>query len=342
MPQDPVLIVGAGITGLVLGQALKQRNIPFKIYERDPSLTSRHQGWAITLHWALQYLPSLLPEETLTAIENVQVDREVAKHDTGNFLFIDLSTGDIKWRIPPNKRWRVNREKLRRALLTGIEDNVCWGARAEDVNLEGDSGGKPRLILSSDQNDHDKDKTQTPPGTILVGGEGPRSQVRRFLCPDTYLNARLPVRFTGVAVVLTQSEISPLRALDPLLFQGCHPETGVFFWFSMLDVLSPDTDLHPETETETEKEKELRFKVQLGLSWHVHGPDDEVPTTNEDRLANMKRRATGFVPFLHDTIQRIPPGTEVVEVTLADWECPVWDNRGGRVTLAGDAAHAMT
>ncbi|KAL5044827.1 hypothetical protein BDW71DRAFT_208955 [Aspergillus fruticulosus] len=36
--KDPVLIVGAGIIGLTLGHALKQKNIPFSIYEHDPTL----------------------------------------------------------------------------------------------------------------------------------------------------------------------------------------------------------------------------------------------------------------------------------------------------------------
>lgn len=314
-----------------------QRNIPFKIYERDPSLASRPQGWAITLHWALQYLPALLPAETLNAIEDGQVDPEVAKNDTGNFLFLDLSTGDVKWRIPPNKRWRVNREKLRRALLLGIEENVEWGVRVEGVHIADEAAGaEARLIYSRRRPDTTADeksgiKEESAPGKLIIGTEGARSTIRQFLCPTTYKNTRLPARFTGVITPMTVEEIAPLRAMDPLLFHGCNPETGVFLWFSML-------------EPPTEKDGGGEYKVQIGLSWMVKSPADEVPASSADRLANMKRRAEGFVPFLYDTVQRIPEGTEVVEVTLADWECEAsaWDNRGGKVTLAGDAAHAMT
>jgi 2-polyprenyl-6-methoxyphenol hydroxylase-like FAD-dependent oxidoreductase len=64
--------------------------------------------------------------------------------------------------------------------------------------------------------------------------------------------------------------------------------------------------------------------------------------TDEGRLANVKRRAQGFVPFLQQAVDRIPAGTPVTEIKLADWECLPWDNHIGRVTLAGDAAHAMT
>ncbi|KAL4802525.1 hypothetical protein BDV18DRAFT_154218 [Aspergillus unguis] len=367
--KDPVLIVGAGITGLILGQALKQKNIPFTIYERDPSLTSRHQGWALTLHWALNYLPSLVPEQILKDIEAVQVDEQVAKNDTGNFLFLDLSTGGVKWKIPPNKRWRVNREKLRAVLVKGIEGDIIWGVKVEGVKFDRtedeDEDDKPRLLLkqtttttsSSPSTDILKDRT-SPPGKIIIGTEGARSSIRQFLCPTSFTNYRVPVRFTGASVSLTEKEIAPLRAIDPLLFQGCHPTTGVFFWFSMLD--APGETQTSELDPKAAKEDGHLYKVQLGMSWPVKGPADEVPSTNEGRLQNMKRRAEGFVGFLYEVTQEIPDGTEVVEVTLQDWMGPGsgeeadegadegsgsgsgWDNRDGKVTLAGEAAHAMT
>ncbi|KAL4964334.1 FAD-dependent oxidoreductase [Aspergillus stella-maris] len=330
---NPILIVGAGITGLILGQALKQRNIPFSIYERDPHLSSRHQGWAITLHWALSYLSSLLPPNVLNRIENVQVDQDVAKHDTGNFLYLNLKSGDIHWRIPPNKRWRVNRERLRSALLQGIEGHVCWGRKVEGVQFahenNGDGDGKPRVLYrqtTSEPQVGDPDEIHlSTPFTQIIGAEGPRSLIRQFLCPENYKNTPLPVRFTGVSVSLNQDEVAPLRRLDPLLFQGTHPDTGVFFWGDQGGL----------------------YKVQLGTSWPVRNESsDQVPAENAERLHNMKRRSQGFVSFLCDTIQSIPDGTEVIEVTLADWEGPPeterWNNYGGRITLAGDAAHAMT
>lgn len=47
---NQILIVGAGIGGLALGQILKANNIPFEIFERDEALQSRSQGWAIALN----------------------------------------------------------------------------------------------------------------------------------------------------------------------------------------------------------------------------------------------------------------------------------------------------
>lgn len=320
---DPVLIVGAGIVGLTLGQALKQKNIPFEIYERDATPDARGQGWAITLHWALEYMWKMLPEETLARIQEVQVDPDVAQNDNGNFLFINLETGEPKFKIPPSTRWRVNREKTRRALLQGIEAHVHWGRRVVGLNLPNDSS-QVQLVFA--------DQT-TVTGRIAVGVEGSRSMVRQVLRPDAFNNTLLNINFTGVAVDLTPDQIEPLRAMDPLLFQGCHPPTGVFFWFSMLE--TPQVNGTAGTTAE-------RYRAQICMSWQVRGPEDGVAATDAARLANMKRRAQGFVPFLREAVERIPDGTPVTEIKLADWECLSWDNHTGRVTLAGDAAHAMT
>ncbi|OQE16613.1 hypothetical protein PENFLA_c027G08386 [Penicillium flavigenum] len=319
---EPVLIVGAGIVGLTLGQALKQKNIPFEIYERDANPEARGQGWAITLHWALEYLEKMLSEETLARIQDVQVDPDVARNDSGNFLFINLETGQPKFKIPPNRRWRVNREKMRRALLHGIEDHVHWGRRVVGLNtLETD---RVQLLF---------DDQTTVKGSLVIGIDGSRSMIRQVLRPDAFENVPLGINFTGVAVDFAPEEIRPLKEMDPLLFQGCYPPTGTFFWFSMLE--TPQVNGTAGTKNE-------RYRAQICMSWSERGPEDKVGATDEDRLANMKQRAQGFVPFLQRAVDRIPVGTPVTEIKLADWECLGWDNQGGRVTLAGDAAHAMT
>lgn len=56
----------------------------------------------------------------------------------------------------------------------------------------------------------------------------------------------------------------------------------------------------------------------------------------------MKQQAAEFAEPFRSAIMAVPEGTEVIDVRLADWPCLEWDNRRGRATLVGDAAHAMT
>lgn len=50
-----VLIVGAGVGGLSLAQALRKQNVSFEIFERDDHADSRFQGWAIAMHSYAQH-----------------------------------------------------------------------------------------------------------------------------------------------------------------------------------------------------------------------------------------------------------------------------------------------
>lgn len=72
----------------------------------------------------------------------------------------------------------------------------------------------------------------TASGTILIGAEGGNSRTRELLCPETFQLQPLGVRSTGLAVKFTPEQAAPLRAYDPLLFQGMHPETEDFMWYS--------------------------------------------------------------------------------------------------------------
>ncbi|KAG6036030.1 hypothetical protein E4U41_005834 [Claviceps citrina] len=341
----PVIISGAGIVGLTLAHGLKKANIPFQVYERDEHIDARGHGWAITIHWALPFLTRLLDGDADTAaaaLEHAQVDPQVGRRDDGNFLFLNLQTLEPKFRIPPNERRRVNRERLRKALLRGVADHVHWGKRlsgveeaaaaaaaapdgGEEGGPGGGGGGGVRVTFSDGS---------TAEGSMLVGAEGTKSQTRRLLVPDNrHRNRPLPVRLLGAAVDMTPEQVQPLRGIDPLLFQGCHPETGTFLWVSMMET--------PEVNG-TQGTGQERYQVQIILSWLVKGRTDDDHDNDAARIAEMKRRARDFHPLLRQAVDRIPPTAPVLELALEDWPCLDWDNRHGRVTLVGDAAHAMT
>ena len=120
-----VLIIGAGITGLILGQALKKHSVPYTLYERDATVSARGRGWGLTIHWSLDTLINLLPQHIVERLPEAYVDPEASKKgENGNFLFFDLRIGETRWKVPPNARIRVSRERLRSILLDGLTIEV--------------------------------------------------------------------------------------------------------------------------------------------------------------------------------------------------------------------------
>lgn len=51
MSGHKVLIVGAGIGGLALAQALRKQRVEFEVFDRDAGPYGRLQGWALALTW---------------------------------------------------------------------------------------------------------------------------------------------------------------------------------------------------------------------------------------------------------------------------------------------------
>ncbi|KAF2179013.1 FAD-binding domain-containing protein [Zopfia rhizophila CBS 207.26] len=319
----PIIIVGAGIVGLTLAQALKKSKIPFLIFERDTSLSQSSGGWAITVHWALPAFQSCLLTHLFERLKDIQVDPQQGIEDTGRFLFLDLLTAEPKFIIPPSKRLRIDRRKLRALLSEGVD--IQW--RKNFISF----AEMTNSIVAQFE-----DGTRVE-GSLLIGADGSSSRTRRLMYasspdPSMGLLNQLPVRFMGITLKMSPEQVEPLRDIDPLLFQGSHPNTGVYLWYSILST--------PEVNGSAGGNE--FYEAQLMLSWLYRSAEDEVPSTHFERLTKMKSMAQDFEPRLRNAINSIPEGSEVLEIRLQDWPPQAWNNCDGRITLVGDAAHAMT
>jgi glycine/D-amino acid oxidase-like deaminating enzyme len=124
-PHPHVLIIGAGMTGLLLAQALQARNISFSIYERDPNAHFRGPGWGLAIHWAKGTLLSLLPESLQARLLEANVDPEGAmRGECGRFPLFDLASGERLFENLSENRIRVSRERLRSLLMTDLHISV--------------------------------------------------------------------------------------------------------------------------------------------------------------------------------------------------------------------------
>jgi flavin-dependent dehydrogenase len=123
--QSHVLIIGAGITGLLLAQTLKSRKISFTIYERDPNAHYRGPGWGLAIDWAKSTLLDLLPKTLQDRLLEANVDPEAAsKGDCERFPLFNLANGERLFENLSDNRIRVSRERLRALLMSELHIEV--------------------------------------------------------------------------------------------------------------------------------------------------------------------------------------------------------------------------
>lgn len=89
----------------------------------------------------------------------------------------------------------------------------------------------------------------------------------------------------------------------------------------------PDGPDHPET-----------WVFHLAMAW-LGDPDHSL--SYEERLAMIKGRAKEMGEPARSAFMWIPADTPVHKADISYWITQPWGNRGGRMTLVGDAAHPM-
>lgn len=178
--QETILIVGAGIAGLVLAQGLKHRNIPFKVFERDPDLSSKAQGYRFRCE-----APGLEAlEETVSPGMWDLIEKTHPKDSPPILTILDPHSGEKKSEMntiaDPDPRaqrcYPIDRAWFRELMYNGIEDNVHFGKSFESYNIL-ESGNVYQCVQVTFT-----DGTKAV-GRLLVAADGVRSHVRRQMLP---------------------------------------------------------------------------------------------------------------------------------------------------------------
>ncbi|RMZ76492.1 hypothetical protein DV738_g4950, partial [Chaetothyriales sp. CBS 135597] len=161
---------GAGIASLLLAQSLARAHIPFRIFERDASLSFRGQGYRLRL--STEGLAAI--EAVLGADAFARFYDQCGKTGGSGFASLDAITGervdDVTAVLPvreslgsrEGKIVGIARGEMRRLFVEGIEDRVEFDRQVK---------GGVRVIFA--------DGTRSETGALLVGGEGIRSHVAR-------------------------------------------------------------------------------------------------------------------------------------------------------------------
>ncbi|KAF2650604.1 FAD/NAD(P)-binding domain-containing protein [Lophiostoma macrostomum CBS 122681] len=273
------------------------------------------------LHWGLNPLRYLVPEDILSHIESTQVDPHVPTSDNDRLPMINGQTGDMIIEIKSSKFYRLRRDKFRRMLMGGID--IRWGKKITNVSYSDD-----KLTVTAKFEDGTSDT-----GSILVATDGPHSKVRTLLVGEEAAKVT-PIDFASTMCFTqhTREHALYLRAKphNPLYQVAPHPE-GCCAWLSLHD---GDDKEHPENWT---------FFHYISFP----EPREEINTrSNREHIAHQKAMARKFVDPWRSVFEWMPDDMDVWYSKLRNWDPSLpehaWDNRAGRVTLAGDAAHPMT
>lgn len=135
----PILIIGAGLSGLATGRILTNHGIPNIVFESSP--LERSQGFAISLHdWGYKALLEGLGGLSLKSmIKAVAPDRHVGGTGWVDLCMRDNTTGDVLVAPPDENRpavMRANRNALRAWVADCGEDelDVRYGHKLRSVS----------------------------------------------------------------------------------------------------------------------------------------------------------------------------------------------------------------
>ena len=148
---SPVLIVGAGISGLALAQGLLKSSIPFRIFERDPVLNVRSQGYRVRINGlGIAALESVLTPTLFSRLKAscAQVTLSGQPGQMGPRSNINAVTGEkVERRFgppPPGvgevEPLNADRSVLRSVLMHGLEEYVEFGKTFTSYELPSEGG----------------------------------------------------------------------------------------------------------------------------------------------------------------------------------------------------------
>lgn len=336
--QETILIIGGGLGGLCLAQGLLKANIPFHIYERDPTASWRPQGYRLRINGeAAAALQQNLPTHLWTRFQTTCATVELGETDINA---IDASISACRAGGGPALRgmlpYTCDRKVLRDILLTGLEAHMSYGK--EFVRYTQGDG----LVTA-----HFADGSAAS-GSLLVGADGNRSPVRK-----QHLPAHKPLDTDGCCVYGKTPITAELLERFP---------RAAMRWMTLV------TDRTPMTQTLDVDETPVTLLLEPMRFRRDHGFAADLPADYMYWVLIAKKAAFGLPDEQGDRLNM--SGEEAAGLALKVTEC--WDpsirallhlqdrrqsalcrvlsarpdiaawEPSSSVTLVGDAIHAMS
>ncbi|KAM3477988.1 hypothetical protein MY8738_006195 [Beauveria namnaoensis] len=305
-----VVIIGAGLTGLLAAQGLKQNGFRAIVVEKEEGIDARPREWTMLVHWAMPIFQRLVPEDILQDLgdalcnPHLQFDAEVETLPCYNGV-----TGKLLFRSPTPGARRVSRRRLRALLARDVD--IRWGSSLRKItqlengiraNLENGTSIDADYLFGADG-------TTSRVRELLVGAEAAQPQGSGFLFA-TGINQFEEAEKTGVIV-----NKHPVAAL--MMGTGSVGGIGVVSVKKLLD-----------------KSTWTTFWVKI---WR----GEPIDLRGRAALDHVRKRTAPLRDEFQLAIDWTRDDSHVSVNEMKYWVPVAWNNLDGRATLAGDAAHPM-
>jgi 2-polyprenyl-6-methoxyphenol hydroxylase-like FAD-dependent oxidoreductase len=329
-----VLIAGGGLSGLAVAQGLRKHGHTVELFERDQDL-DRKQGYYLHMNaFGGEALRSVLPDDLFelyleTSRTTYRRNESIVMDDQFNELSSQPHLG------PPNPGERphtgVHRRTLRQILSARLDDAIQLGTAVTGYTEDAD--GVTATLADG----------RTAHGDVLVGADGIRSAVRATRLPGVLV---IPTGIRGIGVYGRTPLTPELRAAMPDILRegviiavdraGNRLLIGTFDPRRPVDeapgAIAPDVTLDPvDPYVMVSCSVSPGTVVPPWAEWTA-----ETPAMLRD---SMLRTVEGWHPVAADLVG----GMELDSIFMIPFGfldvAETWEP--SRVTLVGDAAHAM-
>ena len=311
-----VAIIGGGIGGIALAVACLHRAIPFTLFERDSNFDARSQGYGLTLQQASKAIEGF----GIFSLEDGVISTRHLVHTAEGKVIGEW--GMRKWMpsvaktTPKHSNVHIARQSLRLALLKqlGGPDAVQWGHQLIDFNKCEDESVALNFQVDG--------KMKSCKADLVVGADGIRGSVRKLLIGEDIT----PLRYLGCIVILGICPLSALANINSSLLDSA----------TVFQTANGNERIYIMPYTSDSVMWQLSFPI----------PEEEAKALSAQGRQALKEEACRRTKW-HDPIPQILAATPEAQIS----GYPVYDRdllqsellqKGGPVTLIGDAAHPMS
>ncbi|WP_338760170.1 FAD-dependent monooxygenase [Nocardia vulneris] len=305
-----VSIAGAGLGGLALAQGLRGAGLEAEVFERDPGIAARFQGYRLVLNEiGFRSVRDCLPTRWHPLLD------EIGMPAAAEQLILDPQLNEIGRLGAGRTGIVVDRQVLRHLLLTGLTVHTDATLTGYDVLADGTVRARfaHRDPAAAD---------------LLVGADGVTSAVRRVLSPQT-----APTD-TGVRFVIGRTPLTDEFAGLCKAYGSKISGDGVSLLLGAMRFRTP-----PQQAAEQLAPEVTLPDIGDYVRWAMILPPNDSPAdaTAQDAVLS---RMPGWHPELRALIEQADPdNTTLLSIRVvmpgARWAA-------GPVTLLGDAIHATS